>query len=318
MNNTYDTVIIGGGTSGLAAAMYSGRFLMKTAMIYEKKGGTVILTDDISNYPGFRKIRGLDLIKKMVSHVKDYDAKLIEDEVKKIEKNNSCFRVITNDKKFVTKTIIITTGTEIKKLGVRGEEKYLGRGVHYCALCDGTFYKDKVIGVVGGSDSAAKEALLLAEYGKKVYIICKGENIKPEPIHMKQIKENKKIEIIPNTNVIEIKGKKYVNSAVLDKSYKGKRTLKLDALFIEIGHTPKSELAKKIGIKLNEKNEIIIDKEGKTNIEGIYAAGDVTNTRFKQAITGAAEGVTAAYSAYQHVNNGKAVCIYDEDENDNV
>ncbi|MBI4167588.1 MAG: FAD-dependent oxidoreductase, partial [Candidatus Aenigmarchaeota archaeon] len=173
---------------------------------------------------------------------------------------------------------------------------------HTCALCDGYAYKEKIIAVVGGSDSAGKEALLLTQWGKKVYMIYRGETIHPEPVNMKRIEANKKIEIINKTNVKEIKGEKVVSSVVLDRPYNGKNEFPLDAVFIEIGATPMSQMAEKLGVKLNEKKEIIIDRDSRTNVPGIFAAGDVVDTKFKQAITGVGEAVSAVYSAYKYVN----------------
>lgn len=311
----YDIVIIGGGVSGLSAAIYAGRFLMKTAVVAEKLGGTIVLTDDVANYPGFNRITGLELGDKIQGHVKDYDVEIIEKKVTKVEKcKEGCFKVFTDDEYHHTKTIVFATGTDWRKLNVPGEKEFTGKGVHYCALCDGPFYKDKIIGIVGGSDSAAKEALLLAEYGKKVYIIYRGEKIRPEPINLNRVMENETIEVINNTNVIEIKGDKYVTSVILDNPYKGSNEFKLDALFIDIGHNPLSGLAKTIGVALNEKDEIIIDRESKTNVRGVFAAGDVVDTKFKQAITGVAEGVTAAYSAYHYVNETELICICEDEE----
>jgi thioredoxin reductase (NADPH) len=313
--NMYEVVIIGGGVSGLSAAIYAGRFLMKTAVVAEKPGGTIVLTDDVANYPGFKRISGLELGDKLQEHMKDYDIELLEKRVEKVERcKEGCFKVFTGVEYLHTKTIIFATGTEWRTLNIAGEKEYTGKGVHYCALCDGAFYKDKLIGVVGGSDSAAKEALLLAEYGKKVYIIYRGEKIRPEPINLKRVIEHKNIEVINNTNVIEIKGDKYVTSVIFDKPYKGSTGFQLDALFIEIGHRPLSRLAKAIGVALNEKEEIIIDREAKTNIEGVFAAGDVVDTKFKQAITGVAEGVTAAYSAYHYVNETELICLCDDED----
>jgi thioredoxin reductase (NADPH) len=311
----YDLVIIGGGVAAFGAAIYAGRFQMKTALIGEKLGGTIILTNEIANYPGFKQITGLDLADKMQNHVKDYNVEIIEKKATKIEKcKEGCFKVYTPERHYHTKTIIFATGTEWRKLNVPEEKEFTGKGVHYCALCDGAFYKDKVIGVVGGSDSAAKEALLLAEYGKKVYIIYRKEKIRAEPINLKKVTENKKIEIINNTNVVEIKGDKFINSVVFDKPYKGSKEFKLDGLFIDIGHTPISDLAKEISVELNEKNEIMIDREAKTNIKGVFAAGDVADNKFKQAITGVAEGVIAAYSAYNYVNENEFICYCDAQE----
>ena len=309
----YDLIIIGGGVAAFGAAIYAGRFQMKTAMIGETIGGTIILTNDIANYPGFKQITGIDLADKLQDHVKDYDVGIIEKKVTKVEKcKEGCFKVFTSDNYFHTKTVIFATGTEWRKLNVPGEKEFTGKGIHYCALCDGAFYKDKIIGIVGGSDSAAKEALLLTEYGKKVYIFYRKDKIRAEPINLKKVMENKKIEIINNTNVKQIKGNKFIKSIILDKPYKGSKEFKLDALFIEIGHLPLSNLAKEIGVKLNEKNEIVIDREAKTNVKGIFACGDVVDTNFKQAITGVAEGVTASYSAYNYINENKAICNCDD------
>lgn len=315
-NNMYDLVIIGGGVAGLGAAIYAGRFQMKTAVVAEKLGGTIILTNDIANYPAFKQITGMDLADKLQKHAEDYNVEIIEKKVTKIEKcKEGCLKVFTGNEHLHTKTIILATGTEWRKLNVPGEKEFTGKGVHYCALCDGPIYKDKIIGVVGGSDSAAKESLLLAEYGKRVYIIYRKEKIRPEPINLKRVMENKKIEIINNTNVTEIKGDKFVTGVIFDKPYKDSNEFKLDALFIEIGHIPLSDLAKQIGVELNKREEIIIDRESKTNIKGVFAAGDVADNKFKQAITGVAEGVVAAYNVYHYVNENEIIC-YCNDEKD--
>jgi len=174
--------------------------------------------------------------------------------------------------------------------------------VSYCALCDAPLYKDKVVAVVGGSDTASIEALILSGYAKKVYIIYRGEKISPEAIHLKEIMANKKIEIITTTNVMEIKGKTHVESITLDKPYKGTKELKLDGIYIAIGNEPISELAKQLGVKLNERNEIIINHAtSETNVPGVFAAGDVTNKSFKQLVIGVAEACTAAHSAYEYL-----------------
>ncbi|NQV09036.1 FAD-dependent oxidoreductase [Candidatus Woesearchaeota archaeon] len=297
----YDTIIVGAGVAGLGAAMYSGRFGLKTLLIGETMGGTIILTDTVENYPGFKKLTGMELADKLKEHALEYDVEVKEQKVVDIEKKEDGFVVKTAKEEFETKTVIYATGTKVKKLGAKGEEEFSNKGVHYCALCDGPVYQDKVIGIIGGSDSAAKEALLLTQYGKKVYIIYRKEKIRPEPINAERVDKNDKIEIINNTNVVEIKGDKFVESVVLDKEYKGSKELKLDAVFIEIGHIVLTDLAKKLGVELNKKNEIIIDREAKTNLSGFFAAGDCVDTVFKQAITGVGEAVSAAYSAYQYV-----------------
>jgi len=304
----YDLIIIGGGIAAFSAALYAGRFQLKVLVLAEKLGGTLMLTDDISNYPGFSKISGMDLFEKVKNHAKEYNIEIIEKRAEKVKKEKDCFEVSTAEKKYKTKTIIFATGTEWRKLNVPGEKEFTSKGVHYCALCDGAFYKDKIIGVVGGSDSAAKEALLLAEYGKKVYIIYRKEKIRAEPITSAKVKENKKIEVINNTNVVEIKGDKFVNKVVFDKKYKNSKEFNLDGIFIAIGHIPLSGLAKSVGVKINNKKEVVVDKDSKTNVKGVFACGDVVDSKFKQAITGAAEGVIAAYNVYEYVKDEVVVC----------
>ncbi|MAE13054.1 thioredoxin reductase [Candidatus Woesearchaeota archaeon] len=314
MTDSYDLIIVGGGCVGFAAAMYAGRMQLRTAIFAEQRGGTIILTDVVENYPGFKKLTGTELAEKIIEHAKEYDIEIFDEKVASVEKVGNCYRVSSRNQSLIAKTVLFATGTIWRKLGVPGEEEYANKGVHYCALCDGAFYKDKVVGVVGGSDSAAKEALLLTQWAKKVYIIYRKENIRAEPINTKRVAENKKIEIIPNTNVVEIKGGKFMNRAILDKPYNGSTEFSLDALFIEIGHIALSDLAKNLGVACNQKGEIVTNRAAETNLPGIYAAGDVGDAPFKQAITGVGEGVAAVFSAFEYVNNNTFDCPKDEKE----
>ena len=301
MEKTYDVIIIGGGVSGFAAAMYAGRFELKTLVIGDTLGGVIITTNEVANYPGFKMVTGIELADKIREHALEYKVDVDTAFTTKCEKTKEGFKVSTSEKSYLGKTVILATGTKWRKLKVPGEEDFANKGVHYCALCDGAFYKDKVVALVGGSDSAAKDALVLTQYAKKVFIIYRGKQIHPEPINLRRVEQNKKIEVINETNVKEIKGEKFVNKLILDKPYKGSEEFAVDAVFIAIGHEPLNELAKQLGVKLNGKGEIIIDRHGFTNVEGVYAAGDIVNTEFKQAITGVAEGVTASFNAYNHL-----------------
>lgn len=309
----YDIIIIGSGCAGYAAAMYSGRFNLKTLLLGEEAGGKIVLTNIVENYPGFTRITGIELTEKLRAHALDYKrfVKMKQEKAANIKKMGGCFFVETNKgKEYSSKTIIFAAGTSDRKLNIPGEKEFEKKGVHSCALCDGPFLKGKIVGVIGGSDSAAKEAILLTQWAKKTYIIYRGEKIRPEPVNMQRIKDlikKGKIEIINNTNLKEIKGDKLVTGVVLDKPYKGSREFKLDGIFINIGAEPRSVLAGKLGVKLNEKKEIITNKNSQTNIDGFYAAGDITDSEFKQAITGVAEAVAASYSAYRHITEEKVI-----------
>ena len=323
MISFYDLVIIGAGVTGLASGMYAGRLNLKTLIIGTNSsnelpiGGIITLTEVVENYPGFIRLTGPELAENIRKHTLDYKDKveIKEDLVIDIKKHGDCFTVVTKSgMSYITKTALFATGTKWRKLPMKGALEYESKGGHYCALCDSGIFKNKIVAVVGGSDSAAKEALLLAEHAKKVYIIYRGEKIRPEPINEERIKRNKKITVITKTNILEIKGNKFVTHIILDSKYKGSKILKLNGVFGAIGSDPLSELAKRLDVKINEKNEIIIDhKNSTTNVRGVFAAGDVADTEFKQAITGVAEGVTATYSAYKYINENNLICTMSDE-----
>ena len=311
----YDFLIVGGGGTGLAAAMYGARLGMKTLVLGSTHGsespigGVITTTNIVENYPGFIKLTGTEIAKKLEDHARSYDLVEIKTEkVTEVKKLAKCFSVKTDKASYKAKTVLFATGTKWKKLEVPGAKEFENKGVNYCALCDGPLFKDKIVGIVGGSDSAAKDALVLAEHATKVYMIYRGEQIHPEPINLERIKQNKKIEVINNTNVVEVKGDKLVTSFILDKEYNGSKELKAEGLFVAIGHIILSDLAKPLGVKLNKAGEIIIDhKTSKTNVQGVFAAGDVTDKEFKQLITGVADGCTAAYYAYEYTSKNKVL-----------
>ncbi len=296
----YDLAIVGGGPAGLSAAIYAARYRMSCIVLAREPGGTVVNTHLIENWPGEQSLSGMELMQKIQDHVTSLDVEIKMTEVSSIKKAKN-FLLSSDEGKFEAKSILLCTGTKHRNLEVPGEKEFTGKGVSYCATCDGAFFKDKVVCVVGGSDSAAKEALFLSEHAKKVFIIYRKEKIRAEPINAERVDKNKKIEIINNTNVLEINGEMMVTGVTLDKAYKGSKELKLDGVFVEIGKLPKSELAKELGVKLDKSGEIIVDTDMNTNVEGVYAAGDVISGGFKQAITAAAQGVTAVSTAFNYV-----------------
>src|SRR5271157_922441 len=301
LENIYDTIIIGSGPAGLGAAIYALRFNMKVLVIGREFGGLITTTHIVENYPGFPSISGYDLMQQFKAHCASLNAEIVEDEVMDIRFENGIFRLTCDFNEYFGKSIIYATGGKHRKLGVPGEDQYSGRGLSYCATCDGPLFKGKEVAVVGGSDSAAKEALFLSEHASKVYIIYRRQEIHPEPINKRRVEANPKIEIIPNTEITEIRGGDFVTSVVFQDGTQ----FPVEGVFVEIGEDPMSDLAKRLGVETNENGEILIDKASQTNIPGFFAAGDVTSQIYKQAITGVAEGVTAAYSAYTYINEGK-------------
>jgi len=294
---TYDLIVLGGGPTAIGCAIYAARFALNVLIVGKTFGGLIATTHLVENYPGIASTSGQGLMDMFKEHMNSLSIPYISDEIRSIEKADDYFILHSFFQKFKAYTVCIATGSERKKLGIPGEEEFAGRGVSYCATCDGPFYKDKVVIVVGGSDSAAKEALFLSQNVKKVYIVYRGEEIRAEPINKKRVYENAKIEIIYKTNILEIKGDTSVKSVIFDKG----KEFDIDGVFIEVGSIPNSDLAKRISVKTDEKDEIIINRKSETNIPGIFAAGDVADAPFKQAITGVAEGVIAAYSAFDYL-----------------
>ena len=306
MSTHYDVAIVGGGVGGFSAAMYCGRLRLRTILLTEFRGGTIILTNHVTNWPGIKAISGMDLAKNIEEHALEYKPDVVDAKVVSVQKTDSGFALTDSEgKKHESKTIIFATGSNTRMLNVPGEKELENKGVHSCALCDGLFYKDKNVAVIGGSDSAVKEALLLTQWAKKVYIIYRKEKIRAEPVNLERVHENKKIEIINNTNVKELVGKGKLEKLILDPPYKGSNEFRVDGVFVEIGRIPNSELAKALGVKLNEKDEIVINRKAETNVPGVFSCGDVCDTIFKQAIVGAGEAVLASYCAYEYLQKEK-------------
>lgn len=296
----YDTIIIGGGTAGLACALYSARFSLKTLVIAKEYGGTGNIAHLVDNWIGDPGISGLDLMQKFISHVKEYKVQMEEAVVTSVKKKGKNFVVQAGKKKYETKTVVFANGMRHRNLNVPGEKEFTSNGVHYCYTCDGPLYGGSTVAVVGGSDSAGLGALFMADYAKKVYVIYRKDKLRAEPVTAKKVYSHKKIEVIHNANIKEIYGDKAVKGVKLDNS----KDLKLDGIFIEIGHVPISELVKDLGVKLDNSRFIKVEKDQSTNIPGIFAAGDLTDaSKLKQFITSAAEGSIAAQSIYFYINS---------------
>ena len=299
----YDLIIIGAGPAGLAGAVYAARYQLKTLVIGQNPGGTAGTAHKVCNFPSYSEINGMKLMMKMIEQVKANKIEIKQEIVEDIEKSN-IFKIKTNKAEYLAKKIIIATGTERKKIGLKDEVKFLGKGVSYCATCDSEFYKNKIAGVVGGSDAALTAALLLANIAKKVYLIYrKKEFIRAEPAWVSQVKKEKNIEVLFDTEIVELIGKDKLEKIEIS-SNNNKKQLVIDGLFIEVGNIPNIKLAEKLKLNL-EKNQIIVDKNQKTNIAGVFAAGDVTNNSLKQIVTACSEGSVATYNVYKELKFGE-------------
>jgi thioredoxin reductase (NADPH) len=294
----YELAIIGAGPAGYTAAIYAVRAGIKP-IIFDKigGGGLASFSPKIENYPGFESITGLDLMDKMQKHAQNYAKINSLEEVKKIIKTKDIFIIETTKKKYTTKALIFCMGTDYRKLDVPGEKELQGKGVSYCATCDGYFFKDKIVGVVGGGNTAVIESIFLIQIGcKEVYVIHRRDQLRAEKAYEDEAK-NKGVKIVYNTHVESINGKDKVQYLELhDVNTNKKSKLMVDGVFVSIGEEPQNELAKQLGVKLDEKGYVLVDKEQRTNVKGVYAAGDLTGG-LRQIVTACAEGAIAALAS---------------------
>lgn len=296
-SDMYDVIIIGGGPAGLSAAIYAGRRALNTLVITRDIGGQIAKTPDIENYPGLDKVSGVFLATKFKEQAEKFGAKIVFEETVKVEKtSDDNFLVHTLRNKYSAKTVILSSGKKPRELGVPGENEFKGRGVSYCATCDAPFFKDKTLMVVGGGNSAIEAAILGAKFAKKVYLIHRRDSFRGEEILVKNLEEHKNIEILYNSEVEEVKGDKTVKSAVLNNY----REIETDGIIVEIGFVVDHSLVKEL-VKVDEKNQVIVNNIQETSVPGIFAAGDLTETPYKQVIISAAEGVKASLSAYDYL-----------------
>ncbi|OGI16713.1 MAG: hypothetical protein A3J63_05050 [Candidatus Moranbacteria bacterium RIFCSPHIGHO2_02_FULL_40_12b] len=300
----YDLAIVGAGPAGLSASVYASRYGIKNIIIGEMPGGLTTKTHEIGNWLGTEKITGFEFAQKAANHAKSYSAEIISATVDQLEEKNGNFILFASDgKKIEAKTILLAMGTRHRKLGIPGEKEFLGKGVSYCATCDGFFFRGKIVAVAGGNDSAAEAAVFLAGIAEKVYIIYRGEKLRAEKFWTEAIKNNSKIEVICNTSIKEIEGDQRVEGIILDNPRQNSETLKVDGIFIEIGLDPNTELVRNLEVDLDEEGYIKISPDGKTSTRGVWAAGDITDgsNKFKQIVTAASEGAIAARGIQQYL-----------------
>lgn len=299
---SYDVVVIGGGPAGMTAALYLLRSGVKTAMIEKlAPGGQVLMTAEIENYPGFPEgLQGWELADKFAAHLENYPLDRINDEVSSIEVGTTIHTIKVGDEEVQTKAIILATGSRYRKLGIPGEERLLGKGVSYCALCDGNFFRGQDVAVIGGGNSALEEALYLARLVNKVYIIHRRDEFRGLVHYQEKCFNHEKIETIMDTHVDEIQGADGVESLALRNASTGALSqLKVDGSFIFVGFTPIMEFVPDDVAK--ESGGIVTDVEMRTNVPGIFAAGDIRVKMCRQVASAVGDGATAATAAFSYL-----------------
>ncbi|ADU97435.1 thioredoxin reductase [Thermovibrio ammonificans HB-1] len=300
----YDVLIAGAGPAGLAAGIYAGRSQLNTLILDQMMpGGQLLITEQIENYPGFYEgITGFELSEKMRQHAEKFGAKIQSGApVTSVDFDGELFTVKSDAGEFKGKTLIWAAGSTPRKLGVPGEVEFLGRGVSYCAVCDGAFFKDRTVAVVGGGDSALEEALYLTKFANKVYLIHRRDKFRAVKIIQDRVAKNDKIEPIMNKVVVSINGKDFVESLTLRDTVTGQESeLPVDGVFIFIGNEPNVAPVAHL-VETTEQGFIITDEEMKTKTPGLFAAGDVRHKPLKQVVTATADGAVAAMSATKYL-----------------
>jgi len=299
----YDLIIIGGGPAGMTAAVYAARKRIATLLISKDLGGQVLRTSGVENYMGYKYITGEELMSKFKEQITHFPLdQEIGQEVESIKKKGNIFHILTRrNRHFKARSVIISSGKRYRSLGVQGEKKLIGRGISYCSVCDGPFFEGKDVAIMGGGNSGFQTALDLTKITSKIYLLDIVSNWRADPVLVEKVKSNNKVKLFPRHKINKIQGDNKVDSITIESLDSGQRKkLSVQGVFIEIGLIPNSEFVESL-INLNQAKEIIIDCHNRTNIPGVFAAGDVTNVPEKQIIIAAGEGAKATLSAYQYL-----------------
>lgn len=297
----YDLIIVGAGPAGLTAAVYARRRELKVLIIGKSAGGQMAIAHEIENWPGNQAISGFELANNMKAQAEKWGAEFLSAEVSAIEKIGEDFKIKTDTADYLAESVILAFGLTPKDLDVSGEKELIGKGVSYCATCDGPFFKSKVVAVIGDGNSALEAAEYLAKLSEKVYLITKNQELKGEQALVNNLKNLEKVEILCCYQVQEIIGSSKVEKIKLVNNQTQEiKEVEVSGVFVEIGHTPKISWLKGV-VDLNDRGEIKTDKIGQTSVVGLMAAGDCTDAGYKQIVIAAGEGAKAALSAYKYI-----------------
>jgi NADH-dependent peroxiredoxin subunit F len=296
----YDLIIIGAGPAGITASIYAARKKLNFMVISKDIGGQVIISSTVDNYTGYQEISGAELVKKFDEHLKQFKFDFKMNEVKKIEKNDGNFLIKTDTQDFQSKTLIIATGAKPKMLNAKGEVEFKNRGVTYCATCDAPLFSGRDVAVIGSGNSSLDAVLQLINLANKIYLVVRSDSLKGDKVMIDKVKASPKVEILYNSRATEIIGEKLVKGVKINQ--KGAlREIVVQGVFIEIGYIPNTEFLKDF-VELNSESEILIDSNNRTNIPGVFAAGDCTDVSYKQIIIAAGEGSKAAISVFDYLS----------------
>jgi thioredoxin reductase (NADPH) len=305
----YDVIIIGGGPAGLSAAIYALRASMRTVLIEKASaGGQITLTDEVENYPGFKNINGYDLSEKFLEHAKSYNLEVLSREATVLEPGLDWHTVqLDGDERLKSHAVILASGGLPRKLNIPGEDEFYGKGVSYCAVCDGFFFRNKIVVVVGGGDTAVEEALYLSKLAQKVYLVHRRDALRASMILQQRLRADNKIEILWDTIVTAIKSHLGEVSAVDLQNTQTEETRELatDGIFIGIGFDPNNQLVP-AGTKVNSDGYVCTDEKCETNLSGLFAIGDLREKYGRQIVLSAADGCTAALAAAYYVEVKRA------------
>ncbi len=304
-----DLAVIGAGPAGITAGIYAVRYGLNVVVVGNQPGGLAMHAHEIENYPGFKAISGAELMQKFMQHATKLGVNIKHATVvqaRKLLTETEQFEIVLDSgETIIARALILALGTEKKKLNIEGEDKFIGKGVSYCYTCDAAFFSGKTVAVIGGGDSAVLAALLLSEIAKKVYVVYRRNKLKAQHALIQKLKAKQNVEVIFNAIPVKFIGDDTLKAILLDAFDKSKAVvskLNVDGCFIEIGEIPNTALAKQLGVNTDEHGFIIVDKEKRTNVNGIFAAGDCTNTVLRQIITACADGAIAAYSAFKYLS----------------